>query len=85
MIKIKVGIRGIIYDSMATIINTPGTQSESGSGVGVVVGVILAIVVLALLAVYGIPALRGTAPQNGTNIQVPDKIDVNVAPAAGNQ
>ena len=71
---------------MATIINTPGTTQSDSSGVGVVVGVIIAIVIIALLALYGIPALRGSS-QDGVNVQIPDKVNVNLdssAPAAGN-
>ena len=70
---------------MTTVINTPGTTQES-SGVGLVVGVIVAIVIVALFLMYGLPALRGTANDGGgTNINIPEKVDVNVqgpAPAA---
>ena len=57
---------------MATIINTPGTQADN-SGVGVVVGIILAIVVIALFAFYAVPALRRPVanPNSGTiNVQL---------------
>jgi hypothetical protein len=66
------------------------TPASEGTGVG---GVLLTIVLVAilffLLIVYGLPALRGsnrsTAPapapsQQGSdvNVDIPDKIDVNV-------
>lgn len=80
---------------MATIVNNPpampAQQSEGGSGVGVIVGVILTIIVILFFAFYGIPSWRGNnqgsapAPQaapaqesGGTTIQVPDKINVDV-------
>ncbi len=62
---------------MATIVNNPGTSRE-GSGAGLVVGLIVAIVLVALLVIYGLPFLRGTANNAGTTINVPDKVDVNV-------
>ena len=62
---------------MATVINNPGnTTSDDGAGVGLgmIVGIILAVVVIALLAIYGIPALRissaPTQPAGATNINV---------------
>ncbi len=60
---------------MATIVNTPG-NTESNSGVGMVMGVLLAIVIIALFFVYALPAMRGA--NRGTTVNVPDKLDVNV-------
>lgn len=61
---------------MATVINNPGDNSD-GSGMGMVVGVILAIVIIGLFLVYGLPRLRG----NNT----PSNVDVNVQlPTGGN-
>lgn len=72
---------------MATIINTPGQTTESDSGVGVIVGVILAIIIIALLAIYGIPALRGTRTTN-VNLSVPTSgtpaASVNTTGGTGN-
>jgi len=65
---------------MATIVNTPAQgNSDSGSGMGMVVGAILLIAFLFVAFVYGLPLIRnsmggGTAPQ----INVPGQIDVNV-------
>lgn len=63
---------------MATVINNP---SEGGSGAGTIIGVVVAIILIALLFIYGIPAVRGgggTAPDASANI------DVNLPDAGGN-
>lgn len=60
---------------MTTIIN-PGNGNGDGNGVGTILAVVLVIVILILFFVYGLPALRGG--NGGTNINVPDQIDVNV-------
>ncbi len=65
---------------MTTVVNNPSGQSESG-GYGFFLGVI-ALVVFGIIFIYfGIPAFRqmGT-PQITvpTEVQMPDKIDVNV-------
>ena len=62
---------------MTTIIN-PGSN-EGGNGVGTILTVVLVLVVLFLFFVYGLPAMRG-GNNGGTNINVPDQIDVNVNP-----
>ena len=61
---------------MATIINTPSPSTDSGNGIGMVIGVIVLVAVLYSFFVYGIPAMRniGGTPQ----INVPSKIDVNI-------
>lgn len=60
---------------MATVINNPSSDNSGGP-----VGIIIAVVVLAILAylgyVYGLPALRQT--QVTPQINVPSTIDVNV-------
>jgi hypothetical protein len=59
---------------MATIVNNPGT-SDSGSAVGMIVGVIVVLAIAFFFFVYGLPMMRQSAsPQ----INVPGKIDVNV-------
>lgn len=58
---------------MTTVVNSPGGGGE-GMGVGFIIGIIVAIAVVALLAVYGLPALRANqAPQ-----QKEGSIDVNI-------
>jgi hypothetical protein len=59
---------------MATVINNPDT-SQSGSGVGFLVGVVLLIIAGVLFFYYIVPALRNTA--QGPTFQVPNRIDVN--------
>ena len=60
---------------MATIINNPGEGSGDSSAVGIVVGVLLAILIIFLFFRYALPAMRGNpAPQNGglnVNVQLP--------------
>lgn len=57
---------------MPTVINNPSSDS---SGVGVIVGVLVAIVLIVLFFVYGLPGLRGAgAPDNGgvnVNVDLP--------------
>ncbi|HEY4511458.1 MAG TPA: hypothetical protein VJH55_01320 [Candidatus Paceibacterota bacterium] len=70
---------------MATVINNPGpgdsTTRESASGVGAIIGVIVVLIVLALLVIYGIPALRnGEVQGTGTELNIPNSIDVNIKP-----
>jgi hypothetical protein len=60
---------------MATIINNPPSNDNSGGVVGMIFGIIVLIVLVYLGYVYGLPAIR----QMGTpQINVPSKIDVNV-------
>jgi len=68
---------------MTTIINPGG--GEGGNGVGMILGVIIVIVVLVLLFVYGLPAIRGNNADEGTNINIPDQIDINVDQAGGDE
>lgn len=60
---------------MTTIINPGG--GDGGNGVGMILGVVIALVVIFLFFVYGLPAIRG-GNDGGTNINVPEQIDVNV-------
>lgn len=64
---------------MATIVNTPAASEGNSSSVGTVLAVILVLAFIGFMFYYGLPMMQnaggGTqAPQ----IQVPDKIDVNV-------
>lgn len=61
---------------MATIINNPGDGGNSSGGVGLIIGVIVIIAVIALFLLYGLPAMRKN--NNDTNINVPDKIQIDV-------
>ncbi len=63
---------------MTTIINTPGNRDASDSSLGLIIGIIVAIGLVILFIVYGLPALRrnGTTGSQ-TNISV-------TAPSVGN-
>lgn len=71
---------------MATIINNPDSGSDKGSGVGMIVGAIVLVLVLTLFFIYGLPVIRNSSTKsNGSTINVPDKIDVNVDSGATGQ
>lgn len=69
---------------MATVINNPGQGDgdNSGGGAGLIIGVIVAIVIIVLFVVYGIPALK-SGSDSGTQVNVPDQIDVNIDDGSG--
>ena len=62
---------------MTTVINTPQPTSDQGNGMGMIVGFVVLIVFGLLFFVYGLPALRNMK-FGGTEVNIPDKIDVNV-------
>jgi len=64
---------------MATVINTSSpAPAQSNSNSGLVVGIVFILVLLFLAWAYGLPYLRSTTRNAGTNINVPETIDVNV-------
>lgn len=69
---------------MATVINNPAATTEStGSGAGIILGVLIAIIAIAALVIYAVPSIRGgarstTSGSNGATVNVPDKVDVNI-------
>jgi flagellar biogenesis protein FliO len=73
---------------MTTVINNPSSQGEvvtTDSGAGVVLGVLLAIVLIILFVVYGLPALRNssvdtTKQPNNTYINVTTPVPVTPTP-----
>ncbi len=73
---------------MSTIINNPGDKnSDSGVGLGLLVGVIIAAFAVLLFFVYGIPGLNRTEPaptaEDSTteiDIQLPNP-EINPSPA----
>jgi multidrug efflux pump subunit AcrA (membrane-fusion protein) len=76
---------------MTTVINNPPGNQDSGSGTGLMLGIIIAIVIIAgivLFAMYGSPKTQNNPnPGNSTidvNVKVPDvKVpDINVTPTA---
>ncbi len=64
---------------MATVINNPSNES---SGAGTILGIIVAIILIALLFIYGLPALRGSGTANTAgNSNTPGasaSVDVNL-------
>jgi hypothetical protein len=62
---------------MATVVNQPPNQ-PSDSGMGFLIGIILLLIVGILLIYFGVPALRQQQPAAPTEIQVPDRIDVDI-------
>lgn len=82
---------------MATVINNPPAgnntaSGDGGSGMGMVLGILLALIIFFLFIIFGWPAIRGNGggtgtPNNsenvddaggGTTLNVPDEIDVNI-------
>lgn len=69
---------------MATIVNTPA--SDSGNSMALIVGLILLAVMVGLFLMYGFPRLmQSTSQQMQPSISVPEKIDVNINPGEGGQ
>ena len=63
---------------MATIINNPDSGDKGGGGLGMIIGAIVLVLVIVLFFVYGLPAMRNSGDSTGTDVNVPDQIDVNV-------
>lgn len=56
---------------MTTIINSPGEKTEDGSGVGLVLGIIVTLILVGLFVFYMLPTLRTTEPNEpSTQIQI---------------
>ena len=66
--------------NLATIINTPSQPVEdtSRSAVGLLMGIVLLLVIAAFLYYVGPSLARGLNLGGTTNVQIPDKVDVNV-------
>lgn len=63
---------------MATVINNPG----EGSGAGTIIGIVLAVILVALLFIYGLPALRGSAAPAATPSA---NVDINLPNTGGSE
>jgi len=61
---------------LTTVVNNPSGGSDSGSGAGFMVGILVLAVLAVLFFAYGLPALRQSA--GGVRVEVPDQIDVDV-------
>lgn len=60
---------------MATVINNP----SEGTGAGMIIGIVVAVILIALLFIYGLPALKGdgasNTPSANINVQLPSAND----------
>ena len=69
---------------MATVVNNPAPASDNG-GNGFLVGVLILVGFGLLFVYFGIPAIKQMGPIQvnvpAPQINVPDKVDVNVQPA----
>lgn len=63
---------------MATVINNPGATTDHSSGIGFFAGVVLLILFVVALLYYGLPALQRSFSFGGTQINVPDRVQVDV-------
>lgn len=64
---------------MTTIINNPGTGDEGdGPAIGVIIGILLALIVGGILLFYFLPELRGTKEPDTTTTEI--KIELPVTP-----
>ncbi|MDQ5957975.1 MAG: hypothetical protein QG665_316 [Patescibacteria group bacterium] len=55
---------------MTTIINTPPTGDSADSGMGLVLGIVLALILVVLFFVHALPALRDNTPPKTDNIDI---------------
>jgi hypothetical protein len=75
---------------MATIVNTPAAAHEhvaedsSSSATNLIIGVLVFLVLAFLLFYFGLPMIRSAAaPAQAPQINVPDKVNVDVNPNVG--
>lgn len=61
---------------MATIVNNPSDADTSGTGV--VVGIVIALLVLILFFVFGLPYLRNNQTPQAPSTGSPNSTDINV-------
>ncbi|MDP3963339.1 MAG: hypothetical protein Q8Q39_02475 [bacterium] len=60
---------------MPTIINNPPGSGDSGGSAGLIIGILVIIVIVALFFIYALPAIR---ENSGTDINIPEKIEIDV-------
>jgi hypothetical protein len=68
----------VIHTDSPVIERDYRSYDRDGSGLGTMLAVIIALAVLFLLLFYGLPLLRGAANTTSPQVNVPEKIDVNV-------
>ncbi len=61
---------------MATIVQQPASSTDTGSGLGFLLGIVLLILFVLGLLYYGLPAIQNQTA--APSIQVPRQVDVNV-------
>lgn len=66
---------------MAVINNAAPAPAADSGGMGFLLGVIVLIVFVFLMIMYGLPILRNSIGTASPQINVPDKVDVNVKQA----
>lgn len=59
------------------------TRTNTDSGMGFFVGIILLLIFLFIFLYYGLPLLRNTGGSASPQLNVPNKIDINVNPNNG--
>jgi hypothetical protein len=62
---------------MTTVVNNPTPSNDSNSGVNMVIGLVVLVIVAYLFIMFGLPAIR-TMQVATPQINIPSKIDVNV-------
>lgn len=75
---------------MATIVNTPGTNSDSSGSNGLLIGVVLVLVMILLFLFVGVPYFRGSGnggetPQTNVENNVLAPETPEQAPAQGGE
>ncbi len=68
---------------MATIINTPGSSSDE-SGVGMLLGIVLVVIVAILFIVFALPALRNNQTKSDTSPSIDVHLDGGTSGGNGN-
>ncbi len=70
---------------MTTIINTPPHGKDSDSGVAIVIGVFVALILVVLFFIYFLPSIQENTTDNKDSIDVNIKLPTKEnAPPAGN-
>lgn len=67
---------------MSTVINNPTSSSEDSSGVGVIVGMVLVVILGTLFVLYALPLLRNQATPTPTTNEI--KVILPEVPAKAN-
>jgi hypothetical protein len=65
---------------MSTVINNPRGSSEESSGVGAIVGVVIALLLVALFFIYFLPMIQNQTPATTPNTEI--QVNIPNPPAA---